>query len=77
VRLYVFLEVLRPLESFAAKLASMRFQGNMDTDVRGDVVAFHDGDTAATPRTGEVEVVSTLASDMALADMVLSNDHGD
>ncbi len=49
----------------------------MDTDVRGDVVAFHDGDTAATPRTGEVEVVSTLASDMALADMVLSNDHGD
>lgn len=77
MRLDVFLEVLGPLEGFATKFASMRFQGNMDTDVRGDMIAFHDGDTAATPRTGEVEVVSTLASNMALADMVLFDDPGD
>lgn len=77
MRLDVLLEVLGPLEGFAAEFASMRLQRYMDTDVRGDMVALHDGDTAGTPCTREVEIVSTLASDMTLAHMVLIDNHGD
>jgi len=77
VRLDMFLEVLGPLEGFATEFASMRLQGNVDTDMRSDMVAFHNGDTATTPRTGEVQIIGTLASDMAFADMVLFDDPGD
>jgi hypothetical protein len=39
--------------------------------MRGDVITLDSGGTAISPLTGEVQVVSTLAADMALADMVL------
>lgn len=69
--LYMLLKVLRPLEGLAAEFASMWLQGDVDTDVRGDVVALHNSDATITPSTGQIQVVGTLATDMALADMIL------
>lgn len=51
MRLDMFFEVLRPLESLATKLASVRFQRNMNTDVGCDVVTLDDSDTTAPPIT--------------------------
>ncbi len=64
-------EILRPLEGLSAEIASMRLQGHMDTNVRGDVVAFHNINAATTPCTGEVEIVGALATNVSFADMVL------
>jgi len=70
--LYMLLEILRSLEGLATELASMRLQGDVDTDVRGDVVALYNSDTTVTPGTGQIQVISTLATNMTLTDMVLS-----
>ena len=67
----MFLQILRALESFATKVALVRLERNMDTDVRGDVVAFNGGSVALAPCTGQIEVVSRLAANMAFADMLL------
>ena len=67
----MFLKILRPLEGLAAEIASMRLQGYVDANVRGDVVAFDDGHAAATPVASEVEVVRALASNMGFANMFL------
>ena len=68
----MLLEVLRPLEGLSAKFASMRLQRYVDANVRGNVIAFHDSDTAASPPTGEVEIVGTLATNMGFTDVFLS-----
>jgi hypothetical protein len=68
----MFLEILGTLEGFATEFAFVWFQGDMNSNVRGDVVAFDGGGTAATPLAGEVEVVGALAAYVALADMFLS-----
>ena len=47
----MFLEVLRTLERLAAELAAMWLQGDMDTDVRRDMVALDHGDVAIAPCT--------------------------
>ena len=49
----------------------MRLQRYVNTDVRCDVVAFHNGDATGTPGTSEVEIVGTLATDMVLANVFL------
>lgn len=67
----MFLEILRALERLAAEIAFVRLQGHMHADVGGDVVAFDGGGSARAPLAGQVEVVGALATDMALADMVL------
>jgi hypothetical protein len=67
----MFLEILRALEGLATKFTLVRFQGDMDSDVRGDMVAFDGGGTATTPLTRQVEIVGTLAADVSFADMFL------
>ena len=67
----VFLEILGTLESLATELAFVRFQGNMYSNVGGDVVALDSRGPALTPSAGEVQVVSGLAADMSLADVLL------
>ena len=47
----MFLEILRSFEGFAAELAFVWLQGNMDSNVRGDMVAFDRCGTAAAPLT--------------------------
>lgn len=67
----VLLEILRALECFATEVALVRLQGYMNSDVRGDVITLDGGGATCTPLTGQVEVVGALATDMALADVVL------
>ena len=67
----VLLQVLRPLEGLATKVASVRLQRYVNTDVRCDVVAFHNGDATGTPGTSEVEVIGTFATDVAFANVFL------
>lgn len=69
----VLLQVLRTLEGFAAKIAFVRFQRHMDSDVRRDVVAFDGGGPATAPLAGQVEIIRALATDMAFAHMFLQN----
>ena len=67
----MFLEILRPLEGLSTEVASVRLQGYVNSNVRGDVIAFDDRYTTATPSASEIEVISALASDVGLADMIL------
>ena len=70
---HMFLEILWTLEGFAAKLAAMRLQWDMDADVGSDVVAFDDLNAAGSPRTLQIEIVGTLATYMTLANVILCN----
>ena len=72
VCLYMLLEILRPLKGLATEIASMRFQRNVNSNVRGDVVPFHDGNTTAAPCARQVEVVCAFATNMAFAHMLLT-----
>lgn len=67
----MFLEILWALEGLAAKVAFVRFEWDVDANVRSDVVALNGGGSARTPLTGEVEVVCAFATDMAFADVIL------
>ena len=67
----VFLEILRTFEGFAAELALVRLKRDVDSDVRGDVVAFDGSGTALTPSAGKIEVVSRLAANMTFTDVFL------
>jgi hypothetical protein len=73
VRLDVLLQVLGTLEGFATEVALVRLQGNVNSDVGGDVVALDCSGTAVAPLTRKVEVVGAFAADMALAHMVLES----
>ena len=67
----MLLEVLWTLEALATKVALVRLQGDMDANVRGDVVAFDGRGMTIPPRTHQVEVVRTLAAHMTIADVFL------
>jgi hypothetical protein len=54
----VLLEILRTLECLATELALVGLQGDVDSDVRSDVVTLDCGGAALAPSTGQVEVVS-------------------
>jgi hypothetical protein len=69
VCLDMFLQVLRTLESFAAKVTFVRLKRNMDSNMRSDVVTFYCGGTAGVPATSQVEVVCALASNMLFTDV--------
>lgn len=69
----MLLEILGTLECLAAELALVRLQGNVDSDVRGDVVALDSRGSALAPGAGEIEIVSGLAADMPLADVLLGD----
>jgi hypothetical protein len=71
VSLHVLLEILRTLESLTAEIALMRFQRYMHADVRSDVVALNRGGAAVTPLAGQIQIVGALATDMALANVIL------
>ncbi len=67
----MFLQVLWSLERLATELAFVRLEWHVDANVRGNVIAFDCCCSATSPLAGQVEVVGRLATDMALADMVL------
>jgi len=67
----VLLEILGTLERLAAKVALVRLQRDVDTDVRGDVVPLDRGGPARVPLAGEVQVVGALAANMFFTNMFL------
>ena len=71
VGLDMFLQVLRTLEGLPAKLATMRFERNVDTDVGRNMVPLDNRNVAVGPSTLQVEVVCALTADVVLADMFL------
>ena len=64
-------EILRALERLSTEFTLVWLQGDMNSDVRGYVIALDGGGAALPPRAGQVEVVRRLAADMALANMFL------
>ena len=71
VSLNMFLQILRSLERLTAEVALMRLQWDMDTNVGRDMVTFYSRGTAITPLASQIQVVGALATNMALANMVL------
>jgi hypothetical protein len=71
VGLDMLLEILGPLESFAAEVTLVWLQRNMHTNVRGDMITLDSRGPAVTPLASEVQVVGALAADMALTDVIL------
>lgn len=69
--LNMLLQVLGTLEALAAEVTLVWLQRDVNTNVRRDVVALDCGGAAEVPPTGEVQIVGTLASNMAFADMLL------
>lgn len=67
----VFLQILRALEGLATEVTLVWLQGDMHTDMRGDMVALDGGSVAVAPLAGQVQVVGAFATDMALADVFL------
>lgn len=68
-------EILGTLERLAAGWAFMRFERDMDSDMRGDMVPFDGRGFTVTPLAGQIEVVSALPTDMALADVFLKDQY--
>jgi hypothetical protein len=71
VRLDVLLQILGSLESLTAEVALVRLQGNVNTNVRRDVVTLYSSGAAVAPLAGQVEVVGALTTNMALTNVVL------
>jgi hypothetical protein len=67
----MLLEILGALKRLAAKLALVRLERDVNTDVRGDVITLDSGGAARVPLASEVQVVGALAADMALTDVLL------
>jgi len=68
----MFLQILRSLERLAAEFTLVGLQRDVDSDVRRDVVALDGRGSALTPCAGQVQVVGRFATDVSLADVLLS-----
>lgn len=66
-------QILGPFECLATKVTSMRLQGHVNADVRGNMVAFDNGNVAIGPSTFQVEVIRAFPADVDFANMVLSS----
>jgi hypothetical protein len=71
VRLDMLLEILRSLEGFATKVALVRLEWDVHTNVRGDVITLDGRGPAVAPLACEVQVVGALAAYMTFANVVL------
>ena len=71
VGLDVLLEILRTLERLSAEVALVWLQGNVNTNVRGDVVALDRCGAARVPLASQVEVVGALPPNVPLTNVVL------
>lgn len=57
MRLYVFLKILGALKVLLAKVALVRFQWDVDPNVRRNVISFHCDDPAVLPSARQGQVV--------------------
>jgi hypothetical protein len=67
----MLLQILGALESLATEITLVRLEGHMYSDVGGDMIALDSGGIARSPLAGQVQVVGTLATDMAFAHVFL------
>lgn len=67
----MLLQVLRTLERLATELTLVRLQGNVNTDVRGDVISLDCSSSARVPLASQVEVVCALTANMTLTDVLV------
>jgi hypothetical protein len=70
----VLLQVLGALEAFAAKLALVRFERDMYSDVRGDVIALDGGCATRIPLAGKAQIIGALATNVAFANVFLGQE---
>jgi hypothetical protein len=73
VSLDMLLQVLGTLERLATELTLVRLQGNVNTDVRGDVISLDCSSSARVPLASQVEVVCALATNMALTNVLVEH----
>ena len=71
VSLNVLLQILGPLEGLAAKFAAMGFQGNMDSNMRRDMITLDHRYGAVAPGACQIQVICALATDVGIAYVVL------
>jgi hypothetical protein len=69
----MFLEILGTFEAFATHVAAMRLERNMDSDVASDVIPFDSLGIAVSPGTGQTKVICRFASDVCIAQVILSS----
>jgi hypothetical protein len=69
----MLLQILGALERLAAEVTLVRLERHMYPDVRSDVVPLDGCGVTSTPLAGEVEVVSTLASNVAFANVLIES----
>lgn len=67
----MFLEILWSLKGFAAEFALVRLQGDVNPDMRRDMIALDCSSSALTPSACQVEIIGRLAADMSFADVFL------
>lgn len=67
----MLLQVLGTLEGLSTEVTLVRLQGNVDSDMRRDVVALDRRGTAAAPLAGQVEVVGALTANMSFTNVFL------
>jgi hypothetical protein len=67
----VLLEILGAFERLSAKVALVRLQGHVDTDVRSDVVPLDCSGAAVAPLAGQVQVVGAFTANMTFTDVIL------
>lgn len=67
----MLLEILRTLEGLSTEVTLVWLQGNVNTNVRGDVVALDRCGAARVPLASQVEVVGALPADVPLTNVVL------
>lgn len=69
--LNMLLQILGTLEGLATEIALVRLQRHMHSDVGGDMIALNGGGVACSPLASQIQIVGTLATDMAFAHVFL------
>lgn len=67
----MLLQILRTLKSFPTKVTLVRLEGNVDSNVGGDMITLDGGGATTSPLTSQVKIVCTFATDMTFADVLL------
>jgi len=67
----MLLQVLRAFKCLTTKVTFVRFEGDMNSNVRGDMITLDSSCIAIIPRAGQSQIISALASDMPLTHMFL------
>jgi len=71
VDLFMFLEILRPLERLFADFADVRLERSVDSQMASDMIAFSAGRATILPLASQTQVAGTLPTNVVVAQMVV------